>query len=710
MARRDPETDSMPPDSEALPEMPGLQHPRENPETGHPEQGDRAPGFLPPLALGLIRFGVAAAVANLEGRILYANPRYHALLDDFGLSPEGAAAQGETVNQASNRASNRGGTQPRDRSATDTSAGFLPPLIPIEGIIARIREGAGEIHQLDTLQWAGGRRAIHSTHFGIHDESGTLIAIGGQYEDADSTVARLVSLDSARDRFNDIARLVSDWIWETDPEHRLTYVSSRIQEVLNLLPRSLIGRNLLDLGRFIDADGNPAPAPAQIAGRVPFRNALALMADARGRERRFSISGVPIFSEDGRFQGYRGTATDLSETTEAREIATRSQGRLTAALENISEGLALFGDDLSLQVFNRRFSALFADISRFLIPGVSYKGPAEALAERAIFDNPESSLKAWLDLPEKVGSEGEAKLAFRTTEGRWLQVNGRRTDNGGIITVFSDITEMIAREEDLRQSKEAAEQASRSKGQFLANMSHELRTPLNAIIGFSEIMHAESLGPIANERYREYLEDIIDSSRHLLGVINDILDVAKSEAGRLELHEQDVSIAHEINTTARLFADQAEKAGVTLVADPGTAESDSGGSSRPPPGLRADQRKLRQILLNLVSNSVKFTPRGGTITLAARRGAHGGLELSVCDTGIGIGAEDLPRALTPFGQVDSNLSRRYVGTGLGLPLTKSLVECHGGTMEISSTVGTGTTVTIRFPAERNLETPAGSGR
>jgi signal transduction histidine kinase len=232
--------------------------------------------------------------------------------------------------------------------------------------------------------------------------------------------------------------------------------------------------------------------------------------------------------------------------------------------------------------------------------------------------------------------------------------------------------------------------ASRAKTEFLANMSHELRTPLNAIIGFAEVMHMELLGPIGNQQYHGYVGDIHDSARHLLGLINDILDVAKIEAGRADLMETTVDLRAIFEAVARLIRERAVRAEVRLDVSlqPGL------------PPLTADERKMKQILINLLSNSVKFTPAGGIIRLIARLDEAGDLIIVVADTGIGIAAEDIEKVLEPFGQVDSSMSRKHRGTGLGLPLTRGLVEIHGGSFKLESTPGTGTTVTLRFPARR----------
>ena len=241
--------------------------------------------------------------------------------------------------------------------------------------------------------------------------------------------------------------------------------------------------------------------------------------------------------------------------------------------------------------------------------------------------------------------------------------------------------------DDLTVALEAAEAASTSKSAFLASMSHELRTPLNAILGFSEAMRHEMYGPLGAPRYKEYLGHIHDSGSHLLSLINDILDIARTDAGRGELQEETFDPVKQISDTIAMMSGQAAKAKVALLGD---IASDL-------PCLKGDQRRMRQILLNLVSNALKFTPAGGKVTVRLFRDEQG-LVLQVADTGIGIAHSDFHKALEPFGQVDSSLARKYDGIGLGLPLTRQMVELHGGTLELDSAVGCGTTVTILLPA------------
>ena len=242
----------------------------------------------------------------------------------------------------------------------------------------------------------------------------------------------------------------------------------------------------------------------------------------------------------------------------------------------------------------------------------------------------------------------------------------------------------------LRAAKEEAEAASRGKSGFLATMSHELRTPLNAIIGFSEMMLREVLGDLGNDQYRAYAADIHESGTHLLQIINDILDLSKAEAGKLELHEDVFDLHDTFRSVRQLIAARIYSGGL----------SDSFDLDVALPLVRADERKTKQVLLNLVTNAVKFTPPGGQVEVTAHFDPETGVVLTVRDTGIGIASHDLDRVLQPFEQVDSTMSRTHQGTGLGLPLVKAIMDLHGGSIALQSEVGVGTCVTVIFPASR----------
>ncbi len=599
----------------------------------------------------LLRHAQASYLADLEGSVFYANDKYKALATQI---------MGDDYDPA--------------QAVQDLS-----------DVIANIISGEEEVLER-ALKLGEKIREVHSArHFPIHNDAGEIVAVGGFYRESTRRVQEWEELKKSRDRYDDISRLSSDLIWETNGDFLITYVSSRVTEIIGYHPREIIGQNLFALGAATTGQDKFAPQM-----RSPFRDVIVEVTDRTSRIHQIKMAGLPIFDEQGGFCGYRGTATDISAEAEARESAILSRDRLTTAIENISEGFALYDGHNRLVLCNNRLREYLGGANRVLFPGAPLPGILQTLAEQNLIVAPGDALDSWLDLRSRAIREGEASIEIRLSNDHWLRVTDRPTEDGGIVSIVSDITEAKEREETLLTARDLAEQGSRSKSEFLANMSHELRTPLNAIIGFSQVMRAETLGPIGSPRYIEYLDDIIDSSEHLLGVINDILDVAKSEAGKIDLNEETVDINEEIRLTARLFAEQASASKVKLSIE----VSDN------LPALNADQRKIRQILLNLVSNAVKFTPPDGSVTVSASINGGGGMDIVVNDTGIGIEASDIAAALAPFGQVESNLSRRYEGTGLGLPLTQALIERHGGELVLDSEPGRGTRVTARFPGER----------
>ena len=480
-----------------------------------------------PLAMSLLEEGPPLCVTDTNGRQLYANSAYGRIAAAL------SADAGNTTAQPSwpiHRPPDDSENTPPDDDTGEACA------ITIDERIEYYR-----IHRKALVGEAGEDPYIATVYLPAGDRDGTNNA-----------------LTLAIERLEDITRLVSDWVWETDQNLVLTFVSPRVNGALGFHQVELTGRRLTQLTVRPNIILNGL---ATAEGRRPFRDIDVEIPDRQGDPRHFLLSGLPVYSPAGRFLGYRGTANDVTEL-------------------------------------------------------------------------------------------------------RW-------------------------REAALLRAKEDAETANRTKGEFLANMSHELRTPLNAIIGFSEIMANEILGPLGSEQYKGYCNDVTDSARHLLVLINGILDAAKIDAGQMTLDEETVDTVELVQSVARLMTPRAERAGVILAVD--TASN--------LPRLRADGTKLRQILINLVSNAVKFTLQGGTVSLSAKVAENGVFIFEISDTGIGIAAKDIQRALAPFGQVDSRISRRFEGTGLGLPLAKSLTELHGGTFDLTSQPDVGTRVTIRLPGE-----------
>jgi len=274
---------------------------------------------------------------------------------------------------------------------------------------------------------------------------------------------------------------------------------------------------------------------------------------------------------------------------------------------------------------------------------------------------------------------------------RWVQsiARPRQRDDGNVVWdgIFLDVTDRHDAMVALRAAKEEAEIANRTKSEFLASMSHEIRTPLNAIMGFAEVIEKQMFGPVGEPRYQEYAADIHASGSHLLSLIEDILDLSKLDAGRMELREGKVDIARVIDSSLSLLKRRAEAGEIKLAVR----------IAKKLPALRGDERRIRQVLFNLLSNASKFTPDGGKVSVSASVGASTGLRIRVEDTGVGIRPEDIAIALTPFGQLHDRQARDDSGSGIGLPLAKSLVERHGGKLDLESEPGKGTRVIVRFP-------------
>jgi len=405
-----------------------------------------------------------------------------------------------------------------------------------------------------------------------------------------------------------------------------------------------------------------------------------------------------------------GIAVDV---TEQRHLAMRSEVadlRLRTAIENINQSFVLWDAAGRLIMCNSKFQKDHGLADRDVVPGT----------QRAVVEERMLDLKMERRLPNAGGPQGGATFQRQLADGRWMQVNELKTRDGGIVSVGSDITQIKQHQEKLVDSErrlmatihdlslarraehehaaelvelnrkymretERAEAANRAKSEFLANMSHELRTPLNAIIGFSEVMTSELFGPMGSERYKEYVRDIQGSGTYLLGVINDILDMSKIEAGQFSMEREEIDLCPLIHEAVRVISLQA--AGKAITVETQIADSIE---------LYADRRAVKQIALNLLSNAVKFTGQGGHITVRARNVADA-LMLSIEDNGCGIPKHALAKLGRPFEQVQNQFSKNHTGSGLGLAISRSLAELHGGSLRIRSTEGFGTIVAVRIP-------------
>ena len=389
--------------------------------------------------------------------------------------------------------------------------------------------------------------------------------------------------------------------------------------------------------------------------------------------------------------GHVSVVTDITPVVEAEAEAMRRAAMLDTMLEHIRHGICMFDRDRRVVIANRMAAQLLQHPPGFLVPGRTHEEMIGALLARGELGEGEAAeqrARALLTQDRSIAS------IYRRTrnDGRVLEVRSDPTPDGGFVITYTDVTDQTAAEESLRAAKEQAEAASRAKSQFLATMSHELRTPLNAIIGFSEALMRDP-GRHGSAKIAEYASSINEAGRHLLALINDILDVARIEAGRIDLAEDRVDIGRLAESCRRLMEPTARTMGVTLTL------------AVPPdlPPVRGDERRLRQVLLNLVSNAVKFSGSAGSVRVSARVEEDGRLVVAVSDNGIGIERSELERVFQPFTQLDSSLSRRFQGSGLGLYLSRALVTAHGGTLHLESPGrGQGTTAVMTLPAGRVL--------
>lgn len=400
---------------------------------------------------------------------------------------------------------------------------------------------------------------------------------------------------------------------------------------------------------------------------------------------------------------------------------------LQTTFASISQGFAAYDSDLKLVAFNQNYVEL-CDYP----PGLVYLGMSleEVLRFRAARgDYGPGDTEELVEQRMHARKKGELhQFEFTGPKGQVVAVKHDPLPSGGYVTTCTDITEhknteaglrlseenltahvaeledltsryedqakeLAAMTEDLAAARDEAEHSDRTKSEFLAHMSHELRTPLNAIIGFTDMILSSSFGPIGNEKYLEYIEDINASGHHLLDLINDILDLSKVEAGKKELIEEEFDPAEVVHSCVDMMKGHAKIQAIGIETElPDRL-----------PLLRADPRVLKQILLNMLTNAVKFTPERGKVTIKAWNTKKNGFVFQVIDTGIGIALKDIPKIMQPFTQIENDLSSQNQGTGLGIPLMKRLIELHGGSFDIQSEVGIGTTVTVRFPFERIVE-------
>ncbi|WP_298913668.1 PAS domain-containing sensor histidine kinase [uncultured Algimonas sp.] len=484
-------------------------------------------------------------------------------------------------------------------------------------------------------------------------------------------------------------------VWEIDLTRNMAYVSTSLGKLLDTGDRE----KLITLSEFLCLfQASDRDRLYNTIRRAHVAGAFDMELSLENSDMIVACRGVPSTRGYDQAKIIIGMAIDVTEARSTQRRLQAAEARLFDALRSMNDSFVIWDQMDRLVLWNRKFEDFFGFEAGNLQPGMDHA----VVAHYAL-----QAVEASRETEDGTGQE------IMLADGRWLRYIETRTVDGGRVSMGTDVTAIRTRETELEanrdrlqstidilresqtrivelaenyeQEKIRAEEANQSKSEFLANMSHELRTPLNAINGFSDIMKKEMFGPLGDPRYREYISDILFSGQHLLSLINDILDMSKIEAGKMSMNAETLSISDIITQVLRIVRGRADENRLKLVYDDIEARD-----------IEADPRAVKQVLLNLTTNAIKFTPEGGTVTLSVEE-RSAGIVVHVSDTGIGISEEDIARLAQPFEQIDSQHSRKHEGTGLGLALSKSLVELHGGDLSISSDLGQGTTVTFTLP-------------
>ena len=562
-----------------------------------------------------------------------------------------------------------------------------------DGYVSRYREGApsrivGRGREETARHKSGG---LFPIELAVGDLSlGGTRQFVGIIRDIGDRVKVLDALKRSEEMFRDFAQSSSDWFWEADSQHRFTSFIGYSPTLAQLTQAGTVGRTRLELMAAANPPERIAEHRQMLDQHLAFRDFTYEVLLEDGRRRTLSVSGKPVFDAMGGFAGYRGTASDITDELAAKRRLRTVEANLTAAISGISEGFALYDADDRLVVCNERYRQIYAGAAETIIPGAAFTDILAAVAAAHSYSGNGDALD--ILVAERLIRHQKADglpLTLQFADGRWIRIVEYPTPEGGIVGIYSDITDSVLVERELRAAKEQAEAGNRSKSEFLATVSHEIRTPMNGIIGMTGLLLDTALSP----EQRHFANVVRMSAESLLTVINDILDFSKMEAGRLELEDSRFDIRSLVEGVADILTPRLKGKPVELTCLVGTGARGI---------FQGDAGRLRQVLLNLAGNAVKFTDSGNIAIEAnvTNRDGFPWLRVEVADSGIGIPEQMRPRLFSMFTQADSSIARRFGGSGLGLAISKRIVDLVGGRIGVESEEGRGSTFWFEVPLRR----------
>lgn len=495
-------------------------------------------------------------------------------------------------------------------------------------------------------------------------------------------------LRETREVLRQVIDAVPALVSATDTDGRIVFANTAFAEHSDTTTSDIVGRNRLESLSNPEADRHTALDKRVLNRAVEQLVFEEEIADRDGQTHTFLTIKSPLLAGDGSVSAVVTASLDITSRKEIEQLAQRQQNYLRVVVDNIPNWVYATDEQ-------QRFTLVNLAMGRTL--GAA---PDEMIGKRfADYLGDDATAVREHQANNQVLRTGQATIVDEFSclnvfgERLWMQTTKvpfvSSTGEIEVLSVAVDMSERRRAEEVLRHAKEEAEAANRNKTEFLANLSHELRTPLNHVMGFAQLMADEVFGEIGNPRYRDYARVICDSGSHLTAILEDILDISKLETGNLTLSESDIDLNKVVETVVDMVTGRVGQAELDLRTEFGADI----------PTLRADERMVRQMLLNLVNNSMKFTPEGGEIYITTSFPDDGTVHVAVSDTGIGIAESDFEKVLAPFGQAEDSRLRNHQGTGLGLSLVKSMIELHGGRLDLASELGVGTTITLVFPAD-----------